>query len=165
MSGESTVDKTNCRSRAGGLYDAAVGHVFISYSHKDGAYVDRLTAYLAGAGIEVWTDRGIEFGAEWARTIDQQLRTCAAFVPVMSSNSRQATWVAKEILLALQLKKPILPLLLEGDRFLELLDIQDEDVIGERLPSPAYVNRLQALTGTAPTAPPAPPRSPPGPRW
>ena len=130
-----------------------MGHVFISYSHKDSAYVDRLTAYFAGAGIEVWTDRGIEYGAEWVRTIDQQIRACAAFVPVMSHNSRQAAWVAKEILLALQLDKPILPLLLDGERFLELLDIQDEDVTGGRLPSPTYLARLKALTETAPAKP------------
>ena len=58
-----------------------MGHVFISYSHKDEAYVDRLTVYLTAAGIEVWTDKGIDYGAEWARIIDQQLRECAAFVP------------------------------------------------------------------------------------
>src|SRR5262249_48953728 len=78
----------------------AVGHVFISYSHRDSAYVNRLAEYLTNAGIEVWTDRGIEHGAEWVRTIERRVRDRDAFVPVMSRSSHEAEWVTKEILLA-----------------------------------------------------------------
>ena len=97
----------------------------------------------------MWTDKGIPFGAEWARTIEGKLRECVVFVPVMSPRSREAEWVGKEILLALTLKKPILPLLLDGDRFMELLDRQDEDVSGGHMPSHGYVAALAGLAGTS----------------
>ena len=63
---------------------------------------------------------------------------------------------------ALQLGKPVLPLLLDGDRFLELLSIQDETVTGGRLPSDAYLARLRALAGMAvrPSAPTTRPTTP-----
>jgi hypothetical protein len=137
-----------------------VGYVFISYSHKDSAYVARLVAHLTKVGIEVWTDRGIEHGAEWARTIERKLRDCAVFVPVMSRNSRDAEWVAKEILFAQQLRKPILPLLLDGQPFLELLDIQYEDVRDGQMPSDAYIARLRALTASTATSPDPPSTTP-----
>jgi TIR domain len=133
------------------------GHVFISYSHKDAAYVGRLRLHLTERSIQVWTDEGIPYGAQWARTIEDQLRACAVVLPVMSPNSRAAEWVGNEILLALSLKKPILPLLLAGERFMELLGRQDEDVTDGRMPSDAFVARVAALSGltTPATRPPA----------
>jgi hypothetical protein len=33
------------------------GHIFISYSHSDRPYADRLAAHLDAAGVPVWMDR------------------------------------------------------------------------------------------------------------
>ena len=125
------------------------GHLFISYSHHDRAYVGRLTAQLRGAGLHPWTDDGIEHGAKWKQTIEDRINTCVAFVPVMSENSRAAAWVAREIDLAQELLKPILPILLSGRRFIELRDIQSEDVVDGSLPGPDFVARLNAIVATA----------------
>ena len=47
--------------------------VFISYSHKDEAYREKLEAHLAilrrSGHIEEWHDRGISPGDEWAERI------------------------------------------------------------------------------------------------
>ncbi len=127
-------------------YRASVtGYVFVSYSHEDYEYVARLCGYLRSVGIEPWTDLGVQHGDRWAQTIEERLRSCLAFVPVMSTHARQSDWVRREILLAQNLEKPILPLLLSGDRFLELLDIQDNDVSGGALPGPAFLARLRSL--------------------
>jgi WD40 repeat protein len=132
--------------------------VFISYSHKDTKYVARLKAYLASAGLAVWTDEGIDYGTRWAAVIQQQIENCSVFVPVMSTNSGQAAWVAREIDLAQDLRKPILPLLLNGSCFLSLRDLQVEAVSGGRMPSTAYIDRLGHLARTS--LAPMPPQRP-----
>jgi hypothetical protein len=48
-------------------------------------------------------------------------------------------------LLAQENSKTILPLLLDGSRFLELIDVQDDAVTGGRLPSARFINSLCAL--------------------
>ena len=40
-------------------------HVFISYSHRDDEYVERLKRHLVEAGLSVWTDSGIDYGGQW----------------------------------------------------------------------------------------------------
>ncbi len=128
------------------------GHVFISYSHDDRAYVVGLTAHLRAAGLQPWTDDGIEHGARWKNSIEERITTCVAFVPVMSESSRAAAWVGREIDLAQELRKPILPLRLGGRRFFELRDIQSEDIADGGLPGPEFIARLRALqTGTGET--------------
>src|SRR5262249_36744338 len=67
-------------------------------------------------------------GAEWAQALENQIHACGAFVPVMSDYSRNTPWGQREILLAQELGKPILPLLLSGNRFWELADLHYEDV-------------------------------------
>src|ERR1022692_1408707 len=129
------------------------GHVFVSYSHLDAAFVARLKVRLYGAGMNVWTDEGIDGGAEWMSVIERHIETCAVFVPIMSDNSRAAAWVMREIDLAQELGKPIAPLLLGGRRFLSLRDIQTEDVSDGQLPSVGWIQRLRTLTGLPPSAP------------
>ena len=121
------------------------GHTFISYSHRDRAYIARLKTCLQNAGLAFWTDEGIERGAEWARTIEQMIRSCSAFVPVMSIDSREARWVTREINLAQDAGKPILPLLLSGRVFFELRDLQAENVTSGEMPSHAFVKRLRTI--------------------
>jgi hypothetical protein len=155
------------------IYSVVVsGHVFVSYSHHDAAFVGRLKVRLLGAGMQVWTDEGIDGGAEWMSLLERQIETCAVFVPVMSDHSRAAAWVLREIDLAQELGKPIAPLLLGGRRFLSLRNLQDEDVSDGQLPSVAWIQRMRTLTGLPPSAPD--PRKPivfvdgadvPGPLW
>lgn len=121
--------------------------VFISYSHLDAAFVARLKVRLLGAGMDVWTDEGIDGGAEWMSVLERQIEACAVFVPIMSDHSRAAAWVLREIDLAQELGKPIAPLLLGGRRFLSLRDIQDEDVSDGQLPGVEWIQRLRTLTG------------------
>jgi hypothetical protein len=139
-----------------------VAHVFISYSHGDREYVERLKKHLVDAGLSVWTDTGIDYGSRWSATIGTQIDGCAAFVPVMSEHSRGSEWVRKEILYAQENNKPILPLLLNGKRFIELIHVQDDPVTDGRLPSIRFIDGLRALAGddvrdsSQPSGPPQP---------
>ena len=59
-------------------------HVFVSYSRKDQTYIRELVEDLRQRGFEVWVDDRIDYGDEWWRTIVQTIRSCAAFIVVMT---------------------------------------------------------------------------------
>ena len=63
----------------------------------------------------------------------------------MTPAAGDSAWVDRELDLAQELDKPILPLLVAGRRFMRLRDVQVEDVTGGRMPSQSFVDRLLAL--------------------
>jgi ATP-dependent Clp protease, protease subunit len=124
-----------------------VRHVFLSYSHRnDSSYVEALAAHLADAGVPVWFDREIIVGRRWDHVIKTQLDTCAAVIVVMTPEAEDSTWVSREINYAEARKKPILPLLLRGDPFFRLGNIQYENVTGGSMPSARLIAKLRSLT-------------------
>jgi hypothetical protein len=141
------------------------GHVFISYRHggADAAYVDRLAAHLLAAGIPVWFDREIISGDRWHAVIQQHIDTCAAFIVVMTPDADSSQWVNREIHQAERTGKPILPLLLVGNGFFRLGDLQYDDVSDGRLPPPHFVDRVRRLTGLDDRIPAGSPVSIPAP--
>lgn len=134
------------------------GHVFISYARAGAgrAYVPKLVRRLRSVGIPVWYDEGVPPGERWEKVIRERVVTCVAFIVVMTPEAEESEWVAREILQAEVLKRPILPLLLAGKRSWRLADIQHEDVTGGRMPSAAFIARLADLTAT-PMVMPKPP--------
>lgn len=46
-----------------------MGHIFISYSHKDLSYIHKLAEALVNEGFEVWIDDRIDYGDEWPMVI------------------------------------------------------------------------------------------------
>jgi WD40 repeat protein len=93
------------------------GHVFISYSHKDRDYVEELARVLARAEIPVWFDYEIESGSRFTRVIQQQIDECAAFVVVMTPTASDSEWVEREVKWALDIGKPVMPILLDARPF------------------------------------------------
>ena len=134
-------------------------HVFISYSRKDQDYVHKVEDELRKRGFDPWVDARIDFGDRWWRTIVQQIRSCAAFVVVMTPDSEESHWVEREVMLALEERKPLFPLLLRGKRFPILIDRQYVSVSGGRMPPRRFYERLgrEARIERAPEEPkPAP---------
>jgi len=82
-----------------------MGHIFISYSHKDKTYVHKLAETLQAEGFEVWIDDRIDYGAEWPREIERRLDGCEAFILVMSRDSYKSKWVQKEIARAIRCQR------------------------------------------------------------
>lgn len=63
--------------------------------------------------------------------------------------AKQSEWVPKEILLAKRYKKAIFPLLLKGDEFALLIDIQYGDVRDGQMPGTDFHSRVsRAVYGT-----------------
>ncbi|MGA7193841.1 MAG: toll/interleukin-1 receptor domain-containing protein, partial [Anaerolineales bacterium] len=92
-----------------------MGHIFISYSHKDKEYVHKLQAALQDEGFDIWVDDRIDYGTIWPKVIQDQLDSSDALILIMTSNSFESFWVQNELERARQKKKPIFPLLLDGD--------------------------------------------------
>ena len=118
--------------------------VFISYSRQDQAYVSLLVQVLQSHHLPVWLDDRINYGSTWPKIIQENLEKCAVFVVVMSPRSEDSHWVQCELSLALELKKPIFPLLLEGRRWLSVAAIQSVDVEGGKLPPARFFDTVRA---------------------
>ncbi|WP_204138490.1 GUN4 domain-containing protein [Halomicronema sp. CCY15110] len=125
--------------------------IFISYSRQDQAYVSTLVQALQSHRLPVWIDDSIDYGTTWPRVIQDHLEQCSVFLVVMSPRSEDSHWVQCELSLALELKKPIFPLLLEGRRWLSVAAIQSVDVIGGQLPPARFFDTVRGYFSTPPT--------------
>jgi hypothetical protein len=137
-----------------GIVATVTGDVFLSYELAEGGYVDALARYLTAAGLPVWYEREVGGEERWAQTAEK-IRTCAAFVVVMTPAAEQSPWVTGEINVARQLGKPILALALRGNVFAGLSHYPHEDVLTGAMPSAAFVTALRGLVAH-PVPPPAP---------
>jgi hypothetical protein len=62
--------------------------VFLSYASQDAEVARRICDALRNAGVEVWFDQSeLRGGDAWDQKIRQQIRDCALFIPVISSNT------------------------------------------------------------------------------
>jgi hypothetical protein len=68
-----------------------MSHIFISYSRKDSEYSNALVEKLRSEGFDVWCDRDIAPGAGWSDIIEEKIDTCAAFLLIMTANSKKST--------------------------------------------------------------------------
>jgi TolB-like protein len=88
--------------------------IFISYSSKDREKAEQLTELLCSAGLSVWIDRsGIDVSTSWSKEIVQAIDACTAFLVLLSPNSIISKNVVREVSLAFEKNKKILPLDLE----------------------------------------------------
>jgi tetratricopeptide (TPR) repeat protein len=74
--------------------------VFISYSHKDEPWKDRLSPHLKmlqqAGHLEVWEDRQIGYGAEWYDRIKQIMERAAVSVCLISADYLASDFCVKE---------------------------------------------------------------------
>ena len=62
--------------------------VFLSYASEDAQAASAICEALRSAGIEVWFDQNaLRGGDAWDAAIRRQIRECALFVPIISSNT------------------------------------------------------------------------------
>jgi len=91
-----------------------VADIFISYSSKDREQALQLIELLSSAGLSVWIDQsGIDIATSWSKEIVQAIDACKAFVVLLSPNSIVSKNVVREVALAFEKNKKILPLDLE----------------------------------------------------
>lgn len=88
--------------------------VFISYSSKDRERVFQLVQRFREAGVSVWIDQGnIDGALLWGQEIVDAIESCKVLILFASSESVNSHNVFKEVALASENNKSILPLYLE----------------------------------------------------
>lgn len=124
-----------------------MGHIFISYSHKDLGYAQKLVKALEQEGFSPWVDERLDYGSQWPLELQEHLDTCQAFVVLMTPSSLASEWVQSELSRAKRKNKPIFPLLLEGDEtWLSVESTQYVDVRGGILPPEKFYQQLAGVT-------------------
>lgn len=84
-----------------------VSPLFISYSRKDGAFVDRLEVLLNEKGIRFWRDIHDATSGRLERQIEQAIRHNPTVLLVLSENALQSDWVQHEVRQARGLEKEL----------------------------------------------------------
>lgn len=92
--------------------------VFVSYAHKDSAFVEQLVSDLQAAGITVWQDRQrISGGKNWAILLEEALTTATHMIVVLSKSSSAArSFVRKELAFALDRPITIVPIRIDSSK-------------------------------------------------
>jgi WD40 repeat protein len=123
------------------------GYVFISYAREDKAYVDRLAKFLRTEGLEVWYDAQLVVGRRFDVDLRQKIEQCAAFILVMTPAANDSAWVQDEFDLAREHDRELMPILLDGKKFLGIGKIQCEYLQGGEMPSQQFLIALRGLVG------------------
>ena len=88
--------------------------VFISYAGKNRERVLGLVKRLRNVGVTVWIDQsGIDVSTMWSQEIVNAIRNCKVMLLSISPHSTESENVVKELALASERKKPIIPVYLE----------------------------------------------------
>ncbi|MDP4199849.1 MAG: TIR domain-containing protein [Bacteroidota bacterium] len=91
-----------------------MAHVFISYSRSDSSQALELLDVLRSNGIDTWIDRtGIEGSSSWGSEIAKAIEDCGTLLLLLSPRSVSSRHVEREVMLAFEREKRILPVILE----------------------------------------------------
>ncbi len=89
--------------------------IFISYSSKDREQAEQLAERLTSAGHSCWIDRqGITGAEQWATEIVEGIKACSTFAVLLSERSVASEHVLRELSLAIEKRKRVLPIDLEA---------------------------------------------------
>ena len=94
-------------------YEGDQPYIFISYSHRNSAYVHGIIESLQKAGYRVWFDGGIEAGSEWPQYIASHLERSNCVLTFMSNAFVDSDNCKRELHFAQDLKKPLLNIYIE----------------------------------------------------
>ncbi len=99
--------------------------VFISYASKDRERILDLVDRLDAAGVSVWIDQmSIEGATMWSQEIVAAIRNCKVLILAISENSADSENVVKEVALASEGRKRILPVYLASAEIPESMAYQ-----------------------------------------
>lgn len=92
-----------------------MGRIFLSYSRDDRACAETLARTLEKAGHEVWWDRNIDSGQEFAAEIEAELQRADVIAVAWSASSGKSPWVRDEAQIGRDTGR-LLPLSIDGSQ-------------------------------------------------
>ncbi|MDR0826823.1 MAG: TIR domain-containing protein [Desulfovibrio sp.] len=98
-------------------FDAYKGdepYIFVSYAHKNSEIVFEHITRLRNAGFRIWYDEGIDPGADWSDEIANALSNADVFLVFISPAAVESHNVKKEIVFAIDQRKPMLCIHIEN---------------------------------------------------
>lgn len=122
--------------------------VFISYSRRDKEMAEYLCNILKENGIEYWIDKeGIYSSSNYKELIVDAIEVSRAVIFISSANSNASINVIREIGYAVNMNKPILPLMLDDAPYAKSirLDISDIDQIDFKNPMASSKKLITSL--------------------
>jgi hypothetical protein len=120
--------------------------IFISYSRRDQEFVTRLAGDLDQQVAGVWFDQSdIQVGQQWHDEILDGIRACKAFILVLSPDAAESRYVREELNKALELGKPIIPILYRPAKWTDEFETLVKEVQTLDLRSGSYAENFQKL--------------------
>lgn len=96
--------------------------IFISYAHEDNEFVQKLYGELQGLPFNIlWDQKELQVGDDIKKKIDDLLNSCDYLLFVASKHSSKSEWAPIEIQKALELKKKVLPIVIDDSRPPEII--------------------------------------------
>ncbi len=90
-----------------------MAHVFISYSHDDSKFAEKLKEGLEVAGIDVWLDKlRLRAGEDWREEIDEAINASFALILCVSVSSLSSEYVNYEWAYAYRAQKKVIPIII-----------------------------------------------------
>lgn len=84
---------------------------FVSHCSKDIQIVEQIVDILKDCGISYWkAPEMIPAGSNYAREIPHALKDCSIFLFIVSKASQSSIWVEKEVDIAINCRKKIIPI-------------------------------------------------------
>ena len=134
--------------------------VFLSYAREDTDAARRIAEALRGFGVEVWFDQSeLRGGEAWDAKIKKQIRECALFLAVVSTNTQERTegYFRREWLLAVERTRDmaagvafLLPVVVDDTAEAQAV-VPDEFMrvqwtrLPGALPTPQFVEQVKSL--------------------
>ena len=94
-------------------YSGDEPYIFVCYAHDDSALVYPEIAWLDEQGTNIWYDEGISAGKNWRTAIGESLLAASRILVYVSAASLKSDHCNREINLALDEAKEIVPVYLE----------------------------------------------------
>lgn len=104
-------------------------HMFVSYSTKNQRMAEQIVERLEKWGIHCWmASRDVLSGQDFLEEAILAINECDYFLVLLSEESYSSVWVEKEMLLALDKHKYIIPLLIDDTDLNERFDLMLKNI-------------------------------------
>lgn len=124
--------------------------VYVSYSRNDREQMEQIVENLRRSGFDIWIDIQKDSpNQSWQRLVKSALEGCDSLIVLASPSAKRSEWVKREIEIARDLRKTMVPVLITGERETaipaDLLGYEFVDMLKRRNQNVAYANIVQTL--------------------